>query len=121
VVSDFLLPMPSPAGDNTLLHSLRAVAAKHDVVAVHITDPRELELPSVGRVCVHDPETGEEFLVDTGHPAVREHYAQRLQAQQEELHQLLRAQGVQSLPVRTDQDYVAALKAYFRSRKRRKR
>ena len=74
VVSDFLTK------DSAWEHSLRAVAAKHDVVAAQITDPREWELPQAGRVCLEDPESGEQFLVNTSHPAVRRMYAQRISA-----------------------------------------
>src|SRR5687767_5885440 len=72
VVSDFLTT--SSAWE----HSLRAVAAKHDVVAAQISDPREWELPQAGRVCVQDPETGEQFILNTSHPTVRLRYAERM-------------------------------------------
>ncbi len=115
LVSDFITP------DNSWEKSLRAVAAKHDVVAAQIMDPRELELPDAGRVCLEDPETGEQHIVNTSHPAVREEYARRMAQHQAWLVQLLRRCGVERIGVRTDEDYVPALKAYFRSRRRRKR
>jgi uncharacterized protein (DUF58 family) len=91
------------------------------VVAAQILDPREITLPDAGRVCLEDPETGEQFLVNTSHPAVREQYEQRLAERQNALVHLLRRCGVERITVRTDEDYAPALKAYFRSRKRRKR
>ena len=100
---------------------MRAVAAKHDVIAAQILDPREITLPDAGRVCLEDPETGEQFLINTSHPAVREQYEQRLAERQDALEHLLRRCGVERITVRTDEDYAPALKAYFRSRKRRKR
>lgn len=115
LVSDFITP------NHDWEKSLRAVAAKHDVVVAQIMDPRELELPDAGRVCLEDPETGEQFLVNTSHPAVREQYARRLAERQEALTHLLRRSGVERITVRTDDDYVPALKSYFRSRKRRRR
>lgn len=115
VVSDFLTP------DSTWEKSLRQLAAKHDVVAAQITDPREWELPNAGRVCLEDPETGEQYIVNTSHPAVRQQYAQRVSERQETLGRMLRKNAVERLDVRTHDDYVPALKAYFRSRKRRKR
>lgn len=115
IVSDFLT-------DSTGWEkSLRAVAAKHDVVAAQIMDPRELTLPDAGRVCLEDPETGEQFIVNTSHPAVREQFAARVVERQDALVQLLRRSGVERIAIRTDEDYVPALKAYFRSRKRRRR
>lgn len=115
IVSDFL------THSSGWEKSLRAVAAKHDVVAAQIMDPRELTLPDAGRVCLEDPETGEQFLVNTSHPAVREQFAARVVERQDALVQLLRRSGVERIAIRTDEDYVPALKAYFRSRKRRRR
>lgn len=115
IVSDFITP------NHDWEKSLRAVAAKHDVVVAQIMDPRELELPDAGRVCLEDPETGEQFLVNTSHPAVREQYARRVAERQDALTHLLRRSGVERIMVRTDDDYVPALKSYFRSRKRRRR
>lgn len=115
IVSDFMTP--STAWEK----SLRAVAAKHDVVAAQIVDPREIELPDAGRVCLEDPETGEQILVNTSHPDVRNQFAARVAERQAALQHLLRRSGVEGITVRTDEDYVPALKAYFRSRKRRRR
>jgi uncharacterized protein (DUF58 family) len=91
------------------------------MVVAHVTDPRELELPDVGRVVLQDPETGEEVLVNTSDPQVRQQYQERMKAHQDYLTHLLRRSGVERIEIRTDEDYVPALKAYFRSRKRRKR
>lgn len=115
LVSDFITT------DNAWEKSLRAVAAKHDVVAVQIMDPREVELPNAGRVCLEDPETGEQILVNTSHPAVREQFVARVAERQVALEHLLRRCGAERIAIRTDQDYVPALKAYFRTRKRRRR
>ncbi|MCX6837760.1 MAG: DUF58 domain-containing protein [Verrucomicrobia bacterium] len=115
LVSDFITT------DSSWEKSLRGVAAKHDVVAAQIMDPREIELPNAGRVCLEDPETGEQILVNTSHPAVREQFAARVAKRQIALEQLLRRCGVERVAIRTDEDYVPALKAYFRTRKRRRR
>ena len=115
LVSDFITT------DSSWEKSLRGVAAKHDVVAAQIMDPREIELPNAGRVCLEDPETGEQILVNTSHPAVREQFAAHVAERQIALEQLLRRCGVERIAIRTDEDYVPALKAYFRTRKRRRR
>jgi uncharacterized protein (DUF58 family) len=115
LVSDFITT------DSSWEKSLRGVAAKHDVVAAQIMDPREIELPNAGRVCLEDPETGEQILVNTSHPAVREQFAARVAERQIALEHLLRRCGVERVAIRTDEDYVPALKAYFRTRKRRRR
>ena len=102
-----------------------AVAAgpspQDDVVAVHVLDPKELMLPDAGRVCLEDPETGEQIVLNTSDPAVRRAFAERSSGQQLNLSNVLRKNGVERIHVQTDQDYVPALKSYFRARRRRKR
>ena len=61
------------------------------------------------------------MLVNTSDPQVRQQYQERMKAHQDYLTHLLRRSGVERIEIRTDEDYVPALKAYFRSRKRRKR
>jgi uncharacterized protein (DUF58 family) len=115
IVSDFMTP------DSRWEKSLRSVASKHDVVAVHILDPKELMLPDAGRVCFEDPESGEQLVLNTSDPNVRRAFAERSSAQQLNLESVFRKNAVERISVQTDQDYVPALKSYFRSRKRRKR
>ncbi len=115
VISDFLTPGGAPRWER----ALSAAASKHDVVAVQIVDPRELELPSVGRVCLEDPETGRQILVNTSSPHVRHEYAARVKAGRAELTGILSRNNVECIPVSTDADYLPSLRAYFRSRKRR--
>lgn len=115
VVSDFLTT------DTAWEASLRSVAAKHDVVAAQISDPREWQLPDSGRICLEDPESGEQFIVNTSHPAVRQKYAQAISDRQAALTRVLRKNGVERIDVRMDDDYAPAMKAYFRARRRRKR
>ena len=69
VVSDFL------EDDDWALH-LRLLGLHHDVVAVQVSDPRELELPDVGIVGVIDAETGRQRYVHTGSAALRARYAE---------------------------------------------
>ena len=115
MISDFAMP------DARWERALRTTAAKHDVVAVHVLDPKELMLPDAGRVCLEDPETGEQIVLNTSDPAVRRAFAERSSSQQMNLSNVLRKNGVERISVQTDQDYVPALKSYFRARRRRKR
>lgn len=115
LVSDFLLP------DTSWEQSLRAVAAKHDVAAVTIADAKERELPSVGAVCMQDPETGEQWIVDTSKPAVRQAYMDQIAAHRENTSAALRRSGVEMIDAITHQNYIPALKAYFKAKRRRKR
>lgn len=115
LISDFMTQAPMTHWEK----SLRAAASKHDVVAVQVLDPREMELPNVGRVCLEDPETMEQITINTSLPHVRAAYANRVQKMHEELRLTLRRNKVECVPIQTDTDYLPALRAYFRSRKRR--
>lgn len=114
VVSDFL------THDDKWEKSLRSLATKHDVVAAQIIDPREIELPDAGRVTLEDPETGEQYVLNTSNPNVRRQYTERLKSIRDGLAQRLKKNGIERIDVRTDQDYAPALTAYFRSRRRKK-
>jgi len=116
IISDFIFPR---AQASSWERALRACAAKHDVVAVHLMDPRELELPAAGRVCLEDPETQRQLVVNTSDRGVRDAYAQRMQELRDSLVAALKRNEAEHIPVFTDADYLPALKAYFRSRRRR--
>lgn len=98
---------------------LKVVARRHDVVAVSITDPRELTLPPVGLVELQDAETGEQVLVDAASPAVRRAYADRAAARIEARARLFRTVGIDRIDIQTDRSYVEPLIAFFKARERR--
>lgn len=100
---------------------LRVLSRRHDLIAVSVTDPREVSLPPVGLVELEDAETGETVLVDTSSAAVRNRYAELGRARGRHLAEAFRGMGVDQIPVRTDQDYVRSLVAFFRGRERRLR
>jgi uncharacterized protein (DUF58 family) len=92
---------------------------RHDVIAVSISDPRELTLPNVGLIELEDAETGEVVLVDTGSAMVRKEYATLGAARQARLAELFRSMGIDQVEVFTDRDYVRDLVRFFRMRERR--
>jgi uncharacterized protein (DUF58 family) len=117
IISDFIdsadLTGDQPAWEGPL----RRLAARHQVLAVEIIDPRELDLPDVGLVELADPETGavQEVMLS---PRVRAAYAQVAAAQRERTRQALRRCGVSHLVLRTDRDWVTDV-ARFALRQRR--
>ncbi len=115
LISDFMTSQPPASWELPL----RAAASKHDIVAVQVLDPRELALPSVGRVTLEDPETGEQVVVNTSSAEVRRAYATRVSNLRSELEGMLNRNRIERMTVHTDKDYLPALRAYFRSRKRR--
>jgi uncharacterized protein (DUF58 family) len=104
VVSDFL-------DDDVPAWALqvRRLAARHDVVAVEVVDPRERALPDVGALALTDPETGRTAVVDTGHAALRDAYRAVAAEHAERVRQALRAAGAQHLVAGTDADWLADL------------
>ncbi len=111
VVSDLL--------DTPFEASLRTLAQKHDVIALVPGDPREMEMPAVGRIALEDAETGEAVEVDTGDKRMRAAYAEAAQERRLARRRLLARMGVDSVELFTDKPYVPALMALFRTRSRR--
>jgi uncharacterized protein (DUF58 family) len=99
---------------------LRQANRRHDVVAVQITDPYELELPELGRLVLEDAETGEIVEVSTGDARKRTAFAQRQARAQAELTRLFRSAGIDSIQLRTDQPYTVALGRFFETREKRR-
>jgi uncharacterized protein (DUF58 family) len=105
VVSDFLDGLPDDGGTPEWEPELRRLAARQQVLAVEVTDPRELELPDVGILTLVDPETGRRREVSTASRRLRERYARAAAEQRATLRQALRRAGVAHLPLRTDRDW----------------
>jgi uncharacterized protein (DUF58 family) len=113
LLSDFL----DPAYDSDELSSaLKIASSKHDLVAIHITDPREQQLPDVGIIELQDAESGRKLWVDTSSVAVRDHYAETWNRYAEVLHSLLKHHRIDTATVSTDQDYVVELIKLFKQR-----
>jgi uncharacterized protein (DUF58 family) len=100
VISDFLAP-PQQWG-----RPVRKLRVRHDVLAIEVVDPRELELPDVGVLPVVDPETGELHEVQTADPGLRHRYAEAASAQRAAVAAELRAAGASHLRLRTDRDWL---------------
>ena len=91
----------------------------HDLIAIAVVDPREMELPSVGLVRLEDAETGELMIVDTGNHAVRRRYAEQSQKHLEQLFGMFRSLNINHIKVVAGEDYMSALIKMFRRRARR--
>jgi uncharacterized protein (DUF58 family) len=128
VLSDFLHPeepsesdtgLPSGFGaGSTFEKTLRLISRRHDLVAITITDTAEEVLPDAGLLAVVDPETGQEWITDTGAPGFRALYTRDAAAAREALRRLFRRLGVDEIKVRTDASYITPLLGFFRKRDR---
>jgi uncharacterized protein (DUF58 family) len=120
VISDFISPAGSGALPPPIQTALRMANRRHDVVTVHITDRYELELPALGRLVLEDAETGEIVEVNTAHAASRDAFALRQEKQYAEVARQFRSSGIDSIQLRTDEPYAAALGRFFESREKRR-
>jgi uncharacterized protein (DUF58 family) len=100
VISDFLSPVDGWS------RPIRKLGVRHDVLAIEVVDPRELELPDVGVLTLSDPETGILHEVQTADPALRARYAEAAGQQRGAIARALRAAGAAHLRLRTDSDWL---------------
>jgi uncharacterized protein (DUF58 family) len=96
--------------------ALGILRRRHDVVALHLHDPREVEVPDVGMVWVEDPETGERMVADTSDPAVRRYLRGPGSHRARET---FRRTNVDVLSLSTAEPYEKALTGFFKSREKR--
>jgi uncharacterized protein (DUF58 family) len=89
---------------------------KHDLVAIQVYDRRLADIPDIGLLKVRDAETDEEMYIDTSSAKVREHQRQWWNEQSMKLKEILNRSRVDSVSIRTDQDYVKALMGLFAQR-----
>jgi uncharacterized protein (DUF58 family) len=117
VVSDFITPGPvgSPPPWE---RPLRALSERHQLLAVEVLDPRELELAPAGLVTFADPETGRQLEVQTSDAGVRRRYAEAAQAQRETIATALRHAGAAHLQLRTDRDWLTDIVTFVVARRR---
>ncbi|GAA4537835.1 DUF58 domain-containing protein [Pseudonocardia xishanensis] len=110
VISDFL-------GEQDWERSLRGLSARHDLLAVEVLDPRELDLPDVGTVVLADPETGRQREIETT-PLLRREYAAAASEHRDRVADALRRCGAGHLRLRTDSDWVSDIVRFALARKR---
>ena len=96
--------------------ALKLANKKHDVVALHIYDQRETEIPNAGLIRFLDAETGETILVDSGDKAMRELFAKNWSRMDRELKDIFSRSGVDKAKIRTDESYITPLMRLFKKR-----
>ena len=92
---------------------------KHDIVAITITDPREIQLPNAGIIELADAESGKPYLIDTSSAKVRRTYADKSGQLRGERKRIFGSVGVDHIDISTDKSYVEEFIKFFRVRKRR--
>lgn len=113
MISDFL--------DKNYERSIKQASRKHDMLSFHLQDPWEIELPNLGLIQIHDGETGKTSLINTGSSSLRKNYVTKSLSRIVELQAFFKSNGLDYLPIRTDEPYVDALISFFRKRAARRR
>jgi uncharacterized protein (DUF58 family) len=114
VISDFI---STPGWGQPLAY----LAQRHEVLAVRLYDPLEMELPDMGLLVVEDAESGEQLFVDTHDRSFRKRFATMAEKREEALRATFRQSGVDALELATDDDLVDSLMRFADLRKQRSR
>lgn len=108
LISDFQQP--------NLRRALATTASRHDLIAISITDPREIDVPNVGLINLEDAETGQLVLLDTASARVRREMEARFRERRENLRRELRSLNIDQIELRTDRDLAQPLMSFFQQR-----
>jgi uncharacterized protein (DUF58 family) len=110
IISDFLGPI-------NWMRPMRAIAARHEVLAIEVLDPRDVELPDIGDVVLQDTESGvtREFTIDA---QLRDDFARAAAAHRADVARTIRGCGAPVLTLRTDRDWLADIVRFVASRRR---
>jgi uncharacterized protein (DUF58 family) len=111
LVSDFI--------DEGYEKALQIANKRHDIVAITVTDPRELSMPDVGFIELEDAETGEVVLVDTSHTKTRTTYSHQTAERVRERTKLFQSLNTDHIEIKTNESYVEPLIRFFRMRAKR--
>jgi len=111
LVSDFL--------SENYEKALQVANKRHDLVAITVTDPREIELPDVGFLELQDAETGEVVLLDTRDAAIRSAFSREADGRRQRREKLFKSMSIDSIDIFTDRPYIDPLIRFFRMRAKR--
>lgn len=114
VISDFI---SEPGWEK----SLSLLNQRNEVIAIRLSDPRELDLPDVGPIIMEDSETGEQLYVDTHDKNFRQRFKATAQQREADIQQRLKHAGVDVLSLSTDEDMVRAIVRFASLRERRRK
>ncbi|MCK5674773.1 MAG: DUF58 domain-containing protein, partial [Spirochaetales bacterium] len=111
LISDYL--------DTNYEQKLRIMNKRHDLIAVTISDPREINLPKVGLVHLLDSETGENAVIDTDSERIRRWYNAKALERKDKLKRIFSTSGHDQIDIQTDKDYLKSITTFFLNRERR--
>lgn len=101
--------------------AMRRLATRHDVAAIRVVDPQEIELPNAGLVVVQDAETGEQMTVDTANPRFRARFAEAAAVREQQIAATAKKAGIDLFTISTADDVARSLLAMVSRRQQRRR
>jgi uncharacterized protein (DUF58 family) len=116
VISDFFGP---DNDDTSLRKSLRIANQHHDLIAITLKDPREIDLPDCALVELKDAETGTRKVIDTSDERLRREYHKQASSLVKNRGRLFDTIGIDHIDISTDVPYKKALVSFFAQRRRR--
>jgi len=123
LLTDFLHSLGPQAGRagkaRDLVQEIGMTNVRHDLVCVHLHDPRETSLPNAGLLTVEDAETGELIEVDSGRASVRETYARSNAERMAAVDRAFRQAGVDTIRLDTTLQFAQTIQRFFETRRRR--
>lgn len=111
LISDFI--------DQGYWKTLRMANRKHDLIGIQLYDPAEMKIPDIGLIKVHDPETEEEFWIDTNSPDHQNAYENLMMQKAGQLKKESEKIRFDLIPISAEEDYVEPLMKYFKTREKR--
>lgn len=114
IISDFI---SAPGWERPL----SLLNQRHEVLAVRLWDPREVELPDIGPIVMEDAETGEQLYVDTHDRKFRARFAEAARRREAALNEAFKHAGVDALSLSTEDDLVRAIVRFATLRQRRRK
>ena len=113
IISDFI---SAPGWER----ALNLLNQRHEVLAIRLWDPREVELPDIGPIIMEDAETGEQLYVDTHDRKFRQRFEEAARRREAELNEAFKRSGVDALSLSTEEDLVRAIVRFAALRRQRR-
>lgn len=114
IISDFI---SEPGWERPL----KLLNQRHEVLAIRLWDPREVELPDMGPIIMEDAETGEQLYVDTHDRRFRQRFQEAARRRETALNEAFKHAGVEALSLSTEEDLVKAIVRFASLRRQRRR
>jgi uncharacterized protein (DUF58 family) len=114
IISDFI---SAPGWERPL----NLLTQRHEVLAIRLWDPREVELPDIGPIIMEDAETGEQLYVDTHDKKFRQRFQEAARRREAALNEAFKRAGVEALSLSTEEDLVRAIVRFATLRRQRRK